>query len=425
MTDREAFIAAIVANPQEDAPRLVFADWLEENGEAARAGFIRDQIRLARLRPSTDEYKQLFRKTAETLKANLPAWIQDACDAFGQPAEWQPRKASSSELEVMVGGTPGRARKNLISLTFSRGLIGTVYVRPLATQDLNPFERLLSENPITHLKLVVTKPFHIGSVLVSSLRRIRSIALWWDFEEPDVTTLFSQPLWENLQQIVFAEPTSMSLASLCPTSMSIASLCKLPVAKQLRSLQIPLDSLHLHSLRQFPLDDRLEELVLRHSVTASTFTEFASITSSLNELPFRATLKRLDLYFLNMGDSGLAAFARGEVWVRLRSLVLDRNDITDLGWRDFVRGRRTPELRMLSAAHNRIANDGATRLAQSELGSKLEYLDLRHNRISGPGALALARSLAESPLKKLLLTGNPINKTDAATIRKLLGNRVD
>ena len=41
MTDRDAFIAAIAANPQEDAPRLAFADWIEEQGDATRAGFIR------------------------------------------------------------------------------------------------------------------------------------------------------------------------------------------------------------------------------------------------------------------------------------------------------------------------------------------------------------------------------------------------
>lgn len=44
MTDREKFIRAICERPEDDLPRLVFADWLEENGESERAKVIRDQI---------------------------------------------------------------------------------------------------------------------------------------------------------------------------------------------------------------------------------------------------------------------------------------------------------------------------------------------------------------------------------------------
>src|SRR5437868_460986 len=43
MSDREALIRSIVESPDEDAPRLVFADWLEENGDADWAAFIRLQ----------------------------------------------------------------------------------------------------------------------------------------------------------------------------------------------------------------------------------------------------------------------------------------------------------------------------------------------------------------------------------------------
>lgn len=49
MTDRDALLAAILAQPKEDTPRLVYADWLEENGQPERAEFIRLQIELALL----------------------------------------------------------------------------------------------------------------------------------------------------------------------------------------------------------------------------------------------------------------------------------------------------------------------------------------------------------------------------------------
>ena len=40
------FIRAINADPDDDSPRLIFADWLDEQGECERAEFIRVQIAL-------------------------------------------------------------------------------------------------------------------------------------------------------------------------------------------------------------------------------------------------------------------------------------------------------------------------------------------------------------------------------------------
>jgi uncharacterized protein (TIGR02996 family) len=48
MTEREALLAAVLANPKDDVVRLVYADWLEENGEPAHAMFIRAEIEIAK-----------------------------------------------------------------------------------------------------------------------------------------------------------------------------------------------------------------------------------------------------------------------------------------------------------------------------------------------------------------------------------------
>src|SRR5260370_37026404 len=45
------FLRAIDENPDDDGPRLVYADWLEEHGDTARAEVIRVQCELARLAP--------------------------------------------------------------------------------------------------------------------------------------------------------------------------------------------------------------------------------------------------------------------------------------------------------------------------------------------------------------------------------------
>jgi uncharacterized protein (TIGR02996 family) len=50
MTDRErGFLDAVCADTSDDFPRLIMADWLEDEGRVERAEFIRVQVELARM----------------------------------------------------------------------------------------------------------------------------------------------------------------------------------------------------------------------------------------------------------------------------------------------------------------------------------------------------------------------------------------
>ncbi len=49
MTHDEAFLQDVLARPGDDVPRLIYADWLEDHGQEARAEFIRTQCELAKL----------------------------------------------------------------------------------------------------------------------------------------------------------------------------------------------------------------------------------------------------------------------------------------------------------------------------------------------------------------------------------------
>lgn len=48
-----ALLECVVSNPEEDLPRLVLADWWEENGQPERAEFVRVQVELAAAVPPT------------------------------------------------------------------------------------------------------------------------------------------------------------------------------------------------------------------------------------------------------------------------------------------------------------------------------------------------------------------------------------
>ena len=55
MDERGAILRRILEEPDEDTHRLVFADWLEENGEPERAEFIRLTVDLARRERAGEE----------------------------------------------------------------------------------------------------------------------------------------------------------------------------------------------------------------------------------------------------------------------------------------------------------------------------------------------------------------------------------
>jgi uncharacterized protein (TIGR02996 family) len=48
-TTHAGFLTDIIAYPQDDDIRLIYADWLEENGQSERAEFVRVQIKLAKM----------------------------------------------------------------------------------------------------------------------------------------------------------------------------------------------------------------------------------------------------------------------------------------------------------------------------------------------------------------------------------------
>jgi uncharacterized protein (TIGR02996 family) len=80
MLDDTAFIHAIEADPQDDATRLIYADWLEERGDP-RGPFIRVQTELTRLLPGADSRDQLAAREKELLPLAVDAYRR------GVPAE--------------------------------------------------------------------------------------------------------------------------------------------------------------------------------------------------------------------------------------------------------------------------------------------------------------------------------------------------
>jgi uncharacterized protein (TIGR02996 family) len=65
MADYDNLLQAVLDHPSDDAPRLVMADYLDENGEPLRAEFIRTQIAMAQCKTRSKKYKSLCVKERE------------------------------------------------------------------------------------------------------------------------------------------------------------------------------------------------------------------------------------------------------------------------------------------------------------------------------------------------------------------------
>ena len=91
MSDESALLAAILAHPDEDTPRLMYADWLEENGQPERAEFIRLQCA-----PDADEAAE--KRTAELEERNRVVWLAGLPQFSG--ARWEFRRGFPEYLDV-------------------------------------------------------------------------------------------------------------------------------------------------------------------------------------------------------------------------------------------------------------------------------------------------------------------------------------
>ncbi len=159
MTDRETLFRAIATNPDEDTPRLAYADLLDELGgeaDTARARFIRVQI-------------DLIRNPGHSWFANSDRLCETARLA-GQFADvWL------NELPVWAA-TAARKQK-LGADDFPRGFLETYHVAPgtFASQG----DQLLDRAPVTRVivgkfaNLAMVREFFAAPVL----QRVRALAL--------------------------------------------------------------------------------------------------------------------------------------------------------------------------------------------------------------------------------------------------------
>jgi uncharacterized protein (TIGR02996 family) len=88
MTHDEAFLEAIRERPNDDALRLIYADWLEEHASAGavRAEFIRVQCEKARLPEGSPRWLELSVREEELRARHERDWLGPLGEVIDQYA---------------------------------------------------------------------------------------------------------------------------------------------------------------------------------------------------------------------------------------------------------------------------------------------------------------------------------------------------
>ena len=87
----EAFLRAICEEPDEDAHRLVYADWLDEHDQPERAEFIRVQCALAKIDTDDPRRPELAAREKALIDEHKRAWI-------GELPEWARPTSTSAAI---------------------------------------------------------------------------------------------------------------------------------------------------------------------------------------------------------------------------------------------------------------------------------------------------------------------------------------
>ena len=171
------FLDDIVANIDDDTPRLAYADWLTENGQDDRAEFIRVQIERAR-RPTWDaaqvrlrlREQELLRLHGEQWLAELPAIEGAKWEGFRRGIVAEVSFASFEAMRANAHACRAVAPVEAVTVRWPRKREADLTDRYQALQEYRRYARSLSpmsrEAAPTHSSRCVT-----GSVLPVSQKR--------------------------------------------------------------------------------------------------------------------------------------------------------------------------------------------------------------------------------------------------------------
>jgi uncharacterized protein (TIGR02996 family) len=388
-----AFLDDIQTHPDDDAPRLIYADWLADNGSPARAEFIRVQIERARLDEDDPAQDELERREHRLLREH-PEWLT---------------------------GLPKWAQS---SATFRRGFVEAIL--GAAGQVRRELERVVRLAPVrgVTIEFYPSRPLQVPVAPATGVRRLCLFighrgqvdmippGFWDAFPDLEDLELRLGPLeGKDIDGLlVSALPGRLRRLRL------VASLINPETRRQVlarHDLFAPLESLELHT-NQFGAETFAELAAIDMPYLRNLRLEYESgrilpqTFPALLSIERRPRLESLALVSSGFAVPSVEALASTPGLARLRDLDFGNNQIDAAHLAQLLESPHWPTLRWLSLAHNPLGRNGVRALAGCPKLATLTRLDLGGVGMRLPGVTELVRSPYLGSLRRLNVWGNQL-----------------
>lgn len=413
--DASNLLRAVAAAPDDDAPRLVYADWLEQQGDP-RGEFIAVQCALAALAGLSgaplDRRAALEARERALIGANRRRWLAEldltaSEGAFRRGFVEDVTLWYSRLLEVHEALVPVPAP--------IRGL--HLHARPEDAADRIP--RLLALPLVDGLTRLSFTGVRLNNTAMTALagaaelRGLRSLGLKGHVSTPEALRILC---------------SSTHLGGLTSLDLSFGGL-GVDEAKQLASSPHGLGNLtHLNLAGvQLKTEGALALLsatrlpLLRHLDLSANAIEGPAALVSFGAL---VPLESLNLAGNDIRAAELQGVAPGSEPATLRELNLSYNDLGDGGARALAALPQLARLTKLQLFGCTIGDAGVAALVSSTTLSGLTALSLGQNRVGLEGAKALAASPHLDGMRELNLRGCSIDDEPAGLLRERFGDSV-
>jgi uncharacterized protein (TIGR02996 family) len=350
MPSAEAFLRDVIDHPDDDGPRLVYADWLDEHDDP-RGEFIRIQCQRTRLDEDDPRQEKLKAREFELSGEHEEGWDPEV-RALAERVQY--RRGFVECVEFDKASDFLKVARQLFELA----PVGLVYIEA-PFFGFSRWQRCPQLARLTGLKL---GRFANRKWDASSLARAVAPPALSGLTELDVNNNYY--LGEDWGLLLAAASHLNRLTTLLLSGNGLGAQGVRALAK----------ARHLAGLR---------ELDLRGN-------EIGPIgAGALARSPIFANLTKLLLGFDREFD--------------------DTNDLGDRGVRALVGSPHLTKLRVLDLSDNEIGDEGVLALAAWPGLAGVADLDLCGNAITDRGLRALASSQHAAGLRKLAVTANPVS----------------
>jgi uncharacterized protein (TIGR02996 family) len=399
-TDEQPFLDAVFARYHDDGPRLIYADYLEDAGDPARAELVRVQLALARLPEEHPRRSELANDEADLLLTHLPRWTVHLADLLAGPPQFRRGVLDSVSVESELFLSRGeelfaRVPVRRLRLIDDAGLLPKLIYSPLldGVRELDLCDNDLSNGGVD---LLTRSPF---------LKHLEVLELGFNgMDDAGVIALARASSFPALTKLALNDNGAI-------TGVGLQALAESPFFAGLAELDVSGNDIGEAGVRAAlasPSFARLHTFILDRNPIGDAGAIALAQSSLLTRMVARSG--RLDLRGHAGGPIGLAGaatLAASPALAKCAALDLTGNDLGDAGLAALVGSPLLVELQVLKLGRNQITDAGLLAIRESlpSFLARLRLLDLSENRLTRYGMGVLEAAKGELPVT-LELSGN-------------------